>query len=59
MWANAQRDGRLPNIDGALSSTPQSLDCGLGWAVGIMCWMGAHRCGGTLPWQPILGCNLS
>jgi len=25
MWANAQRDGRLPNIDDALSSTPQSL----------------------------------
>jgi len=25
MWANAQRDGRLPNIDGALYSTPQSL----------------------------------
>jgi len=25
MWANAQRDGRPPNIDDALSSTPQSL----------------------------------
>jgi len=25
MWANAQRDGRLPNIGGALCSTPQSL----------------------------------
>jgi len=25
MWANAQRDGPLPNIGGALSSTPQSL----------------------------------
>jgi len=24
MWANAQRDGRLPNICGALCSTPQS-----------------------------------
>jgi len=24
MWANAQRDG-LPNIDGDLCSTPQSL----------------------------------
>jgi len=24
-WANAQRDGRLPNIGGALCSTPQSL----------------------------------
>jgi len=23
MWANAQRDGRLPNIGGALCSTPQ------------------------------------
>jgi len=23
MWANAQRDGRLLNIDGALFSTPQ------------------------------------
>ena len=25
MWANAQPDGRLPNIGGALCSTPQSL----------------------------------
>jgi len=25
MLANAQRDGRLPNIGGALCSTPQSL----------------------------------
>jgi len=25
MWANAQRDGCLPNIGGALCSTPQSL----------------------------------
>ena len=25
MWANAQRDGALPNIGGALCSTPQSL----------------------------------
>jgi len=25
MWANAQRDGRLPNIGGALCSMPQSL----------------------------------
>ena len=25
MWANAQRDGRLVNIGGALHSTPQSL----------------------------------
>jgi len=25
MWANAQRDGRLPNTGGALCSTPQSL----------------------------------
>jgi len=25
MWANAQRDGRPPNIGGALCSTPQSL----------------------------------
>ena len=25
MWANAQRDGRLPNIGDALCSTPQSL----------------------------------
>jgi len=25
MWANAQRGGRLPNIGGALWSTPQSL----------------------------------
>jgi len=25
MWANAQRDGCLPNIGGALRSTPQSL----------------------------------
>jgi len=25
MWANAQRDGRLPNIGGALCSTPHSL----------------------------------
>jgi len=25
MWANAQRDGRQPNIGGALCSTPQSL----------------------------------
>jgi len=25
MWANAQRDGRLLNIGGALCSTPQSL----------------------------------
>jgi len=25
MWANAQRDGRLSNIGGALCSTPQSL----------------------------------
>jgi len=23
MWANAQRDGRLPNIGGAVCSTPQ------------------------------------
>jgi len=23
MWANAHRDGRLPNIGGALCSTPQ------------------------------------
>jgi len=29
------------------------LDCELGWAQGIMCWMGVHRCWGTLPWQPI------
>jgi len=25
MWANAQRDGHLPNIGGALCSTRQSL----------------------------------
>jgi len=25
MWANAQRGGALPNIGGALCSTPQSL----------------------------------
>ena len=25
MWANAQRDGRLPNTDGALCLTPQNL----------------------------------
>ena len=25
MWANAQPDGRPPNINGALCSTPQSL----------------------------------
>ena len=25
MWANAQRDGRLPNIGDALCLTPQSL----------------------------------
>jgi len=25
VWANAQRDGRLPNIGGALCSTPKSL----------------------------------
>jgi len=25
MWANAQRDGRLPKKGGALCSTPQSL----------------------------------
>jgi len=25
MWASAQRDGPLPNIGGALCSTPQSL----------------------------------
>jgi len=25
IWANAQRDGRLPNIGGALCSTPQSM----------------------------------
>ena len=25
MWANTQRDGRLPNIGGALCSTPQTL----------------------------------
>jgi len=25
MWANAQRDPTLPNIGGALCSTPQSL----------------------------------
>jgi len=25
MWANAQRDSRLPNIGGALCSTPQNL----------------------------------
>ena len=25
MWANAQRDGRLPNIGGAVCLTPQSL----------------------------------
>jgi len=25
MWANAQRDGRLPNIGGVLCSMPQSL----------------------------------
>jgi len=25
MWAGAQRDAALPNIDGALCSTPQSL----------------------------------
>jgi len=25
MWANTQRDRRLPNIGGALYSTPQSL----------------------------------
>jgi len=25
MWANAQRDGRLPNIGGALCSTLQTL----------------------------------
>jgi len=25
MWANAQRDAALPNIGGALCSTPQSL----------------------------------
>jgi len=25
MWANAKRDGRLPNIGGVLCSTPQSL----------------------------------
>ena len=25
MWANAQRDGTVPNIGGALCSTPQSL----------------------------------
>ena len=25
MWANAQRDGRPPNVGGALCSTPQSL----------------------------------
>jgi len=25
MWVNAQRDGRPPNIGGALCSTPQSL----------------------------------
>ena len=21
-----------------------SFGCGLGWAVGIICWMGVHRC---------------
>jgi len=26
MWVNAQRDGRLPNIGGALCSTPRSFD---------------------------------
>jgi len=25
MWANAKRDGALPNIGGALCSTPESL----------------------------------
>jgi len=25
MWANAQRDAALPNIGGAICSTPQSL----------------------------------
>jgi len=25
IWANAQRDGRLPNIGGALCSMPQSM----------------------------------
>jgi len=25
MWANAERDAALPNIDAALCSTPQSL----------------------------------
>ena len=30
------------------------LGCELGWPVGIMFWMGVHRCRGMLPWQPIL-----
>jgi len=32
MWANAQRDGRLPNIGGALCSTPQRLADGQYWS---------------------------
>jgi len=38
MWANAQRDGRLPNISGALCSTTQ-----FGWRPILEC------CAVTLP----------
>jgi len=34
------------------------MGCGLGWAVGIVRWMGIHRYWGTLPWQPVWGRNL-
>jgi len=33
MWANAQRDGRLTNIGGALCSTSQSLADAHYWGV--------------------------
>jgi len=36
MWANAQRDGPLSNIGGALRSTPQSSADAHYWSTGTM-----------------------
>jgi len=38
------RDTRRSSVQRRLNRYGCRLGCGLGWAVGIMCWMGVHRC---------------
>jgi len=52
------RETLQSSVQKRLNRSRCRLDCGLGWAVGITCYVGVQQCRGSLPWQPILGLKL-